>query len=370
MKLERVIISGGGTGGHIFPAIAIADEIKLRHPTCHVLFVGAEGKMEMERVPQAGYKIKGLPIHGFQRKISFSNLKLPFKIIQSLLKARRIIKDFRPQLVIGVGGYASGPTLKMANLMGVPTLIQEQNSFPGKTNKMLAKKAAAICTAYPNMDRFFPKEKVHLTGNPVRTNMVDITDKKELGITHFKLDKNKPTLLVIGGSLGAKTLNKSIKHGMEKLDQAGIQVIWQCGRLYHADLSISVSRRNLPGIHLHQFIDRMDLAYAAADVVVSRAGAISVSELCIVGKPTILVPSPNVAEDHQTKNAMALVEANAALLIRDDKARNSLVQTTLELISNISEREKLSCEIQKLGKSNATHEIVDTCEAIAIKRWK
>jgi UDP-N-acetylglucosamine--N-acetylmuramyl-(pentapeptide) pyrophosphoryl-undecaprenol N-acetylglucosamine transferase len=364
MKLERVIISGGGTGGHIFPAIAIADEIKLRYPTCHVLFVGAEGKMEMERVPQAGYKIKGLPIQGFQRKISLSNLKLPFKIIQSLLKARKIIKDFRPQLVIGVGGYASGPTLKMANLMGVPTLIQEQNSFPGKTNKILAKKAAAICTAYPNMDRFFPKEKIHLTGNPVRTNMVDITNKKELGIDHFKLDKNKPTLLVIGGSLGAKTLNKSIKHGMEKLDNAGVQVIWQCGRLYHADLSISVSRRNLAGIHLHQFIDRMDLAYAAADVVVSRAGAISVSELCIVGKPTILVPSPNVAEDHQTKNAMALVQENAALLIRDNEAKETLISSTIDLLENPERCNQLKNSIIRLAKPNACSEIVDACESI------
>ncbi len=370
MKLERVIISGGGTGGHIFPAIAIADEIKKRFPMCHVLFVGAEGKMEMERVPKAGYKIKGLPIQGFQRKFSLANFKLPFKIIQSLLKARRIIKDFHPQLVIGVGGYASGPTLKMANLLGVPTLIQEQNSFPGKTNKLLAKKAVAICTAYPNMDRFFPTEKIHLTGNPVRIDMVDVTNKKELGIEFFKLDKNKPTLLVIGGSLGAKTLNKSIKHGLEKLDQAGVQVIWQCGRLYHADLSISVNRRNLPSIHLYQFIERMDLAYAAADVVISRAGAISVSELCIVAKPTILVPSPNVAEDHQTKNAMALVDARAAKLVRDDEARNTLIQTTIELISSTTEQEKLSAEIKKFGKANATHEIVDLCESIAIKKWK
>ncbi len=370
MKLERVIISGGGTGGHIFPAIAIADEIKKRFPTCHILFVGAEGKMEMDRVPKAGYKIKGLPIQGFQRKFTISNLKLPFKIIQSLLKARKIIKDFRPQLVIGVGGYASGPTLKMANFIGIPTLLQEQNSYPGKTNKLLAQKAAAICTAYPNMDRFFPKEKIQLTGNPVRSDMVDIENKREQAIIHFKLDSSKPTILVIGGSLGAKTLNKSIKHGMEKIDSAGVQVIWQCGRLYHADLSISVSRRNLPSIHLHQFIDRMDLAYAVADVVISRAGAISVSELCIVAKPTILVPSPNVAEDHQTKNAMALVEANAAVYVKDAESRNTLVQTTLDLISDSSKKFKLSEEIQKFGKPNATKEIVDCCESIAIKKWK
>lgn len=353
MKLERVIISGGGTGGHIFPAIAIADEIKKRFPTCHVLFVGAEGKMEMERVPKAGYKIKGLPIQGFQRKFSFANLKLPFKIIQSLLKARRIIKDFRPQLVIGVGGYASGPTLKMANLLGVPTLIQEQNSFPGKTNKLLAQKAAAICTAYPNMERFFPADKIHLTGNPVRIDMVDITNKKEQGMEFFKLDKNKPTLLIIGGSLGAKTLNKSIKHGMEKLDQAGVQVIWQCGRLYHADLSISVNRRNLPSIHLYQFIDRMDLAYATADVVISRAGAISVSELCIVAKPTILVPSPNVAEDHQTKNAMALAKNQAAILLKDSAAEDTLVAEALKLLQDKSHSDILGKNISKMALKDA-----------------
>lgn len=370
MKLERVIISGGGTGGHIFPAIAIADEIKRRFPTCHVLFVGAEGKMEMERVPKAGYKIKALPIQGFQRKLTLANLKLPFKILLSLLKARRIIRKFKPQLVIGVGGYASGPTLKMANFLGVPTLIQEQNSFPGKTNKLLAKKAKAICTAYPNMERFFPKELIHYTGNPVRSEMVDINGKLEMAYNHFKLDSSKKTILVVGGSLGAKTLNKAIKHGMEKLDEAGVQVLWQCGRLYHADMAVSVSKRKLAGIRLHQFIDRMDFAYAAADIIISRAGAISVSELSLIGKPVILVPSPNVAEDHQTKNAMTLVKESAAILVKDDDARASLVDTVLNLLENPAEKVQLGKNILKFGKSNATFEIVDICLNIAKRKWK
>ena len=370
MKLERVIISGGGTGGHIFPAIAIADEIKKRFPTCHVLFVGAEGKMEMERVPRAGYKIKALPIQGFQRKFTLANLKLPFKIIYSLLKARKIIKNFKPQIVIGVGGYASGPTLKMANLLGVPTLIQEQNSFPGKTNKLLSKKAQAICTAYPNMERFFPKESIHYTGNPVRPEMVEIQGKREKAIEHFKLDPNKATILVIGGSLGAKTLNKAIKHGMEKLHESNVQVLWQCGRLYHADMAVSVNRRNLSSIHLFQFIDKMDLAYAAADIVISRAGAISVSELSLVGKPTILVPSPNVAEDHQTKNAMTLVNNSAAILVDDNSARTKLVNEALQLLENETLKQELGENILKFGKKQATEEIVDVCISIAKKKWK
>jgi UDP-N-acetylglucosamine--N-acetylmuramyl-(pentapeptide) pyrophosphoryl-undecaprenol N-acetylglucosamine transferase len=370
MNLERVIISGGGTGGHIFPAIAIADEIKSRFPHCHILFVGAEGKMEMERVPKAGYKIKALPIQGFQRKLTFSNLKLPFKILSSLLKARKIIKNFKPHLVIGVGGYASGPTLKMANWLGVPTLIQEQNSFPGKTNKLLAKKAKAICTAYPNMDKFFPKDTIVYTGNPVRAEMVQIEGKKEQAIQHFKLDSNKKTILVIGGSLGAKTLNGAIKNGMEKLDAAGVQVLWQCGRLYHSDMSISVKKRQLPSIHLFQFIDRMDLAYAAADVVISRAGAISVSELSIVGKPTILVPSPNVAEDHQTKNAMTLVNDSAALLIKDIDANDKLVDCVLELLNNSKQMAELGANILKFGRPMATKEIVDVCTSNARNKWK
>jgi len=370
MKLERVIISGGGTGGHIFPAIAIADEIKLRFPHCHILFVGAEGKMEMERVPKAGYKIKALPIQGFQRKFTLSNLKLPFKIVSSLLKARKIIKKFKPQLVIGVGGYASGPTLKMANWIGVPTLIQEQNSFPGKTNKLLAKKAKAICTAYPNMEKFFPKNSIVYTDNPVRADMVEIQGKRDQAIAHFKLDSTKKTILVIGGSLGAKTLNRAIKYGMEKLDASGVQVLWQCGRLYHSDMSVSVKKRQLPSIHLFQFIDRMDLAYAVADVVISRAGAISVSELSIVGKPTILVPSPNVAEDHQTKNAMTLVNDSAALLVNDMDAKAKLVDTVLELLNNQSKMNDLAMNIVKFGKPMATKDIVDVCISNAKSKWK
>ncbi|MBM3451757.1 MAG: undecaprenyldiphospho-muramoylpentapeptide beta-N-acetylglucosaminyltransferase [Bacteroidetes bacterium] len=370
MKLDRVIISGGGTGGHIFPAIAVADEIKKRFPTCHILFVGAEGKMEMERVPRAGYKIRGLPIQGFQRKLTLANLKLPFKILFSLLKARRIIKQFKPQLVIGFGGYASGPTLKMANLLGVPTLIQEQNSFPGKTNKLLAKKAKAICTAYPNMELFFPKDLIRYTGNPIRSDIVEISGKRQQAVEHFNLDPKKAIILVIGGSLGARTLNKAIKEGMEKIHESNVQVIWQCGRLYHSDLAISVNRRNLTSVHLLQFIDRMDLAYAAADIVISRAGAISVSELSLVGKPTILVPSPNVAEDHQTKNALSLVNESAAILIEDNSARSKLVSEALRLITNESLKKELGDNILKFGKINATKEIVDVCISIEKRKWK
>jgi UDP-N-acetylglucosamine--N-acetylmuramyl-(pentapeptide) pyrophosphoryl-undecaprenol N-acetylglucosamine transferase len=258
----------------------------------------------------------------------------------------------------------------MANLLGVPTLIQEQNSFPGKTNKLLAKKAQAICTAYPNMERFFPKESIYYTGNPVRPEMVEIQGKREKAIEHFKLDPKKATILVIGGSLGAKTLNKAIKHGMEKLHESNVQVLWQCGRLYHADMAVSVNRRNFSSIYLFQFIDKMDLAYAAADIVISRAGAISVSELSLVGKPTILVPSPNVAEDHQTKNAMTLVNDSAAILVDDNSARTKLVNEALQLLDNESLKQELGANILKFGKKQATEEIVDVCISIAKKKWK
>jgi UDP-N-acetylglucosamine--N-acetylmuramyl-(pentapeptide) pyrophosphoryl-undecaprenol N-acetylglucosamine transferase len=366
--IERVVISGGGTGGHIFPAIAIADEIKRRNPKVKILFVGASGKMEMEKVPQAGYKIEGLRIAGFQRDLSLSNLLLPFKIIKSLWRARSILDKFRPQLVIGVGGYASGPTLKMANWLGIPTLIQEQNSFPGKTNKMLARKAENICVAYENMDRFFPKDKIVLTGNPVRKEFHDTNATKEEALAFYKLDNSKPVILVIGGSLGAKTLNRSIIKHIDTINEANVQVLLQTGKHYYDTIIEETFNEDMSNIKLLQFIHRMDLAYAAADIIISRAGAISVSELSMVGKPIILVPSPNVSEDHQTKNAMALVEKNAAILVKDSEARKQLVPEALELLKDKTKQTNISRALKQLEKPNATLEIVDVCESIVDRK--
>ncbi len=368
--LDRIVISGGGTGGHIYPAIAIADEIKRRNPRSKILFVGAMGKMEMEKVPQAGYKIEGLKIAGFQRSFSLSNFLLPFKLVKSLLKARRILNKFKPQLVIGVGGYASGPTLKMANLLGIPTLIQEQNSFPGKTNRILAAKAEAICTAYDNMDAFFPKEKIILTGNPVRKEFQSEHNVYEEAINYYQLDKTKKTLLVIGGSLGAKTLNKSVMSYLDELREANIQVIWQTGKNYYSAISDSLQEEDTSHVRVMQFINRMELAYAAADVIISRSGALSVSELSIIGKPIILVPSPNVAEDHQTKNAMSLVEKNAALIVKDEEARETLIPEAIALLKNEKLQKELAKELKKLEKPEAVVEIVDVCENIIRKTRK
>ena len=364
MSVNRVVISGGGTGGHIFPAVAIADEIKRRNPNAEILFVGALGKMEMEKVPAAGYKIVGLPIAGFQRKLTFSNFLLPFKILGSLLKARRLLKDFKPEVVIGVGGYASGPTLQAATYLKIPTLIQEQNGFPGKTNKLLAKSVNSICTAYDGLERFFPKEKILLTGNPVRKEMVDIANKRDEACQFYGMDATKPIVLIIGGSLGARTLNRAVIQAYEVLRNSGVQLLWQSGKLYYNDLKSELSTKEAENVHLVQFIERMDYAYAMADIIVSRAGAISVSELCIIGKPVILVPSPNVAEDHQTKNAMALVEKNAAQLVKDVDAPETLINKTLELLANQDSCKALASAIQSLGKPNATAAIVDEVERI------
>ena len=362
-KINRVVISGGGTGGHIFPAIAIADEIKRRNPGVDILFVGAVGKMEMERVPKAGYSIEGLPIVGLQRKLTFSNFLLPFKLFNSLLKARRIIKRFDPQLVIGVGGYASGPTLKIAQILGIPTVIQEQNSFPGKTNILLSKKASLICTAYANLEQFFSKEKIRLTGNPVRQALSNIKTSKEDALNVFGLSSLQRTVLVIGGSLGAKTLNDAMLKNLEQISNGQLQFIWQCGKGYIDQINQSLSK--VPEqIKLMPFISQMDAAYAAADIVVSRAGALSVSELCLVGKPVILVPSPNVSEDHQTKNAMALVSSAAAVLIRDTDAREDLVPALYTLVENEEKKMELSRNIKSLAKPNATEDIVDACETL------
>jgi UDP-N-acetylglucosamine--N-acetylmuramyl-(pentapeptide) pyrophosphoryl-undecaprenol N-acetylglucosamine transferase len=366
--IERVVISGGGTGGHIFPAIAIADEIKRRNPKVKILFVGATGKMEMEKVPQAGYNIEGLRIVGFQRDFSLSNFLLPFKIIKSLWRARNLLNKFRPQLVIGVGGYASGPTLKMANWLRIPTLIQEQNSFPGKTNKILSKKAKNICVAYENMDRFFPKDKIVLTGNPVRKEFHDTKVSKEEALAFYKLENTKPVILVIGGSLGAKTLNRSIVKHIDAINEAKVQVLLQTGKHYYDSIIEETFNEDTSNIKILQFIHRMDFAYAAADIIISRAGAISVSELSMIGKPIILVPSPNVSEDHQTKNAMALVEKNAAILVKDYEARKNLVPEALELLKDKTKQQQISKALKQLEKPNATLEIVDVCEHIVEKK--
>ena len=362
--ITRAIISGGGTGGHIFPAIAIADEIKRRNPNAEILFVGAEGKMEMEKVPAAGYEIKGLPIAGFKRKFALSNFALPFKIIKSMLKARKIVKNFKPEVAVGVGGYASGPTLKAATMIGIPSMVQEQNSFPGKTNKILSKSVQRICVAYEGLERFFPKEKIVLTGNPIRREMVSTEGKEAEGYKFYDLDPSKKTVLIIGGSLGARTLNESVVANLEKLKKSGVQVLWQCGKLYHDKLENELKGADLGSVKMVQFITRMDLAYAIADVVISRAGAISVSELCLVKKPTILVPSPNVSEDHQTKNAMALVEKDAAILVKDVEAKEKMIDEVLNLLSDQSRCESLKKNIASLGKPMATESIVDELEKL------
>ena len=357
MKPLKVILSGGGTGGHIFPAVAIANEIKKLVPHADILFVGALGKMEMEKVPAAGYKIIGVPIAGLQRKFTLANLKLPFLIIQSLLKTRKIIKDFQPDVVIGTGGYASGPLLKAATSKGVPALLQEQNSYAGITNKILSKKASKICVAYEGMEKFFPKEKILLTGNPVRQDLKDVKQHRDAALNFFKLSPNKKIILVIGGSLGARTINESMGAGLQKLVDNNIQLIWQTGKTYYTTATQQVEKFSNNNIYALEFISRMDLAYAAADIVISRAGASSVSELCNIGMPSILVPSPNVAEDHQTKNAMALSNKQAALLIKDNEALSTLIPTAIALTSNISQQVTLTNNISQMAFPNSANVI-------------
>lgn len=352
----RFIISGGGTGGHIYPAIAIANELKLRFPESEILFVGAKDKMEMQKVPQAGYPIEGLWISGIQRKITWSNLMFPIKFVSSLLKSRKIIKRFKPNVVIGTGGFASGAVVKVAQQMGLPTLIQEQNSYPGITNKMLSAKARAICVAYEGLDKFFPKDKIVFTGNPVRQDLLDVNNRRQDALQHFGLDPNKKTLLVLGGSLGARRINQLIKSELDNILQQNIQLIWQCGKLYHDEYQ---KYNQSTQVQVLPFIDRMDLAYAAADLIISRAGASSVSELSIVGKPTIFIPSPNVAEDHQTKNARAIADKNGAVLIKESALDEQFVPQFLQLVNEDEWSEKLSKNIKKLAKPNATKDIVD-----------
>ena len=354
----RIIISGGGTGGHIFPAIAIGTAFREKYPDADILFVGARGKMEMQRVPDAGFKIVGLWISGLQRSLTLSNLMFPLKVVSSLWKSRKIISDFKPDAVVGVGGYASGPLLYAATSKGIPSLIQEQNSYAGLTNKWLAKRVQKICVAYEGMEKFFPKEKLVVTGNPVRKDIATATLSRKVAATSFGLDPAKPIVLVFGGSLGARTLNESVLAGLAAFQKAGVQVLWQCGRFYYEQLKQQTSVLDMTGIVLLEFIKEMDKAYAAADVVVSRAGALSISELCIVGKPVIFVPSPNVAEDHQTSNAHALVQKQAAKSVRDVDAREVLVPEVLELLSDQVAQAVLSANIKALAKPDATDRIV------------
>nr|WP_298660384.1 undecaprenyldiphospho-muramoylpentapeptide beta-N-acetylglucosaminyltransferase [uncultured Flavobacterium sp.] len=355
MKQPKFIISGGGTGGHIYPAVAIANELKARFPEAQFLFVGAQDKMEMQKVPQAGYEIKGLWIAGLQRKVTFQNMLFPVKLVSSLVKSFFILKQFKPDVVIGTGGFASGAVLKVASMLGIPTVIQEQNSYPGITNKLLAKKANAICVAYENLERFFPKEKLILTGNPVRQDLLLQANESEAN-AYFKLDESKKTVLVLGGSLGARRINQLIEKELDFLLSQNIQIIWQCGKLYLNDYSKYNDNNN---VQVVAFIDRMDLVYAAADIIVSRSGASSVSELCVVGKPTIFIPSPNVAEDHQTKNAKAIADKKGAILLKENELNDKFETTFSDIISNENVQIELSQNIKKLAKPNATKEIVE-----------
>lgn len=358
-KLKRVIISGGGTGGHIFPAISIAHALKRLVPGIDILFVGANGKMEMDKVPAAGYKIIGLNIQGINRKSIIKNLLLPFKLLQSVRAARNIIKTFKPDVVVGVGGYASGPLLHAAGKIGVPYLIQEQNSFAGITNKKLGKKANKICVAFDGMERFFPQDKLLVTGNPIRRESVDISGKEFEAKELFGLDKSKKTILLTGGSLGARTLNNCMLNGLATLRDAGVQLIWQCGNYYYEELKALVENEDNSHVWLKPFLHRMDFAYAAADLIIARAGAGTIAELCAVGKPVILVPSPNVAEDHQTKNALALVEKDAAQLVSDAEAGDRLIKDGVLLLQDKTRCKGLSENIKRLARLDADEVIAN-----------
>ena len=366
----RIIISGGGTGGHIFPAVSIANEIKAKRPDAKILFVGAEGRMEMQRVPAAGYEIKGLPIAGFDRKNLLKNVPVLFKILKSRRLARRIVKDFRPQVAVGVGGYASGPTLNVAESMHIPTVLQEQNSYAGVTNKLLAKHASQICVAYEGMERFFPADKILLTGNPVRQNLLQSAPAREDAVKAFGLVPRKKAVLIIGGSLGARTINESVLGHLTLIKQQNdVQFIWQTGKYYSDEINAELQRRGCPdNLLVKDFISDMAAAYSAADLVISRAGAGSISEFCLLGKPVILVPSPNVAEDHQTKNALALVQKSAALMVTDADARRALLPLAVNTVTDVLRLEDLSRQICKWAKPNAASDIADVVIALAEKQ--
>jgi len=355
-RTYKIVLSGGGTGGHIYPAIAIANHLKDRFPNAEFLFVGAKDRMEMEKVPQAGYKIKGLWISGIQRKLTLKNVVFPLKLISSLWNARKIVKSFKPDIAIGTGGFASGPLLYMAAIKNIPCLIQEQNSYPGITNKLLAKKAQKICVAYDGLERFFPKDKIIKTGNPVRQDLLNIESKTLQSKDFFNLKYGKYTLLVLGGSLGARRINELIEKKLDFLNTQNVQVIWQCGTLYYNQYKIY---NNTKDIQVYPFLNNMDFAYAAADIIISRAGASSVSELCIVGKPVIFIPSPNVAEDHQTKNALSIVNKEAAILIKEEDLEVDFENKFSQLIQSSGNQKKLGANIKKLALVNATKEISD-----------
>lgn len=364
----RIIVSGGGTGGHIFPAISIANAIKVQHPEAQILFVGAEGRMEMKRVPAAGYPIKALPICGFDRKHLLKNVGVLFKILKSRRMARKIIRDFRPMAAVGVGGYASGPTLNVAESMGIPTLIQEQNSYAGVTNKLLARRADKICVAYEGMERFFPKDKIILTGNPVRQGLLEKTRSKDEALRTFGLQAGCKTVLLIGGSLGARTLNESMLSHLDEIAVSGVQFIWQTGGFYFERIRKTLDEKGQPSnLYVTDFISRMEDAYAAADLVISRAGASSISELCLLGKPTILVPSPNVAEDHQTKNALALVNRDAALYVKDSEAVEQLVPLAVATVKNGRRLEELGQHAGQMAFRNAADRIAEEVCRLAMK---
>ncbi|MDR1742602.1 MAG: undecaprenyldiphospho-muramoylpentapeptide beta-N-acetylglucosaminyltransferase [Dysgonamonadaceae bacterium] len=361
----RVIVGGGGTGGHIFPAISIANAVKVHWPDAEILFVGAENRMEMERVPAAGYKIVGLPVAGFDRKSLLKNISVVLKLLKSLRMAKKIVCNFKPDIAVGVGGYASGPVLKAAASMSVPTLIQEQNSYAGVTNKILAKSAACICVAYDGMERFFPKEKIVLTGNPCRQDLLVSDENRKKGVEFFGLDPDRKTALMVGGSLGARTLNQSIVGSFPKIGESNVQIIWQCGKYYYNEMLKLQTEGKIPAnVHLFDFVSRMDYAYSVADLVISRAGAGSISEFCLLEKPVILVPSPNVAEDHQTKNAQALTDKGAAVMVADIEAPAHLFDVALNLINDDNQLKQLSRNIAKLAQHDSAKRIVDEIDKI------
>lgn len=366
----RLLVSGGGTGGHIFPAVSIANAVKEKCPQAEILFVGAEDRMEMEKVPAAGYQIVGLPISGFSRTRLWKNFKVLYRLVKSLYKARSIVKKFRPDIAVGVGGYASGPTLWAAARCGVPTLIQEQNSYAGVTNKLLASKAVKICVAYDNMERFFPKERIVLTGNPVRQSLQEITCSREEAIAFFGLDPKKKTILIVGGSLGARTLNQSVMAAIDHIPGHEVQLIWQSGSYYEATIRAAMKDKHYDYVVQTPFIARMDMAYKAADLVVSRAGAGSISELCLLGKPAILVPSPNVAEDHQTKNAMALVNKKAALYVKDSEADKELIGLAIQTVKQPGQLQELSSNIARLAFKDSANVIAEEVYKLAVNYKK
>ncbi|MBR3101106.1 MAG: undecaprenyldiphospho-muramoylpentapeptide beta-N-acetylglucosaminyltransferase [Muribaculaceae bacterium] len=365
MEMMKILISGGGTGGHIFPALSIANEIRRRHPEAQILFVGAEGRMEMERVPAAGYDIKGLPVSGFDRRRPWRNVKVVWRLLKSMRMARHILAEFKPDIAIGVGGYASGPMLKAAQKKGIPTLIQEQNSYAGVTNKLLAEKARCICVAYEGMERFFPADRIVMTGNPVRRNLLECKATKQEARQAMGVDPDKRTILIIGGSLGARTVNNAMMAGLDKIaSHNDVQVIWQSGKIYDAECRKALEASTANNVKQMAFVTNMDMAYRAADLVVSRAGASSISELQLLAKPAVLVPSPNVAEDHQTKNALALANKNAAIMVRDAQAMEQMVDTMLATVADDQKLAALSDNVARMALHNAAETIVDQVETL------